>query len=73
MEERIQQVLAEIRPAIARHLGDVEFVKFEGGVVYVRLIGACQNCPLSQLTLKAGVEELLRSRLVGVEKVEAVS
>ena len=73
MQQQIEQALAEIRPYIAMHAGNIEFVKFDGGTVYVKLLGACQGCPLSQLTLKAGVEELLRSRVSGVERVEAVA
>ncbi len=72
MTAKIEQALDEIRPALAQHLGDIEFVKFEAGTVYVRLLGTCTHCPLSQLTLKAGVEEMLRSRVAGVERVEAV-
>ena len=69
---RIENALAEIRPFLAQHLGDVEFVKFEKGTVFVKMLGTCHGCPLSQLTLKAGVEELLRERVGEVERVEAV-
>lgn len=72
MKSAIEKVLEEIRPVLARHLGDIELVKFEGGVVYVRFLGTCQGCPLSQLTLKAGVEEMLKSKIPEVTKVEAV-
>lgn len=72
MNEQIEATLQELRPYIARHLGDIEFVKFEQGTVYVRMLGTCTHCPLSQLTLKAGVEELLKERVKGVEKVEAI-
>lgn len=72
MIEKIEHVLGEIRPMLARHLGDIEFVKFEEGTVYVRLLGTCHGCPLSQLTLKAGVEEMLKSKIPEVAKVEAV-
>lgn len=57
---------------LARHLGNVEFVKFEDGTVYVRLLGTCHGCPLSQLTLKAGIEELLKSKIPEVVAVEAI-
>lgn len=73
MEERIERALEEIRPFIATHLGGIEFVKFENGTAFVRLLGTCTHCPLSQMTLKAGVEELLRDRVPMVERVEAVS
>ena len=70
--EKIQNALDELRPYIAQHAGDIEFVKFEGGTVYVKLLGTCTHCPLSQLTLKAGVEALLKERVEGVERVEAI-
>ncbi len=72
MEEKIEQALEEIRPLIATHLGGIEFAGFADGVVSVRLLGTCTHCPLSQMTLKAGVEELLKDRVPGVERVEAV-
>ena len=72
MQQKIEETLDEIRPMLARHLGNIEFVKFENGVVYVRFLGTCQGCPLSQLTLKAGVEEVLKTKVRGVERVEAV-
>lgn len=72
MQQQIEKALEEIRPLLARHLGDIEFVKFEEGVVYVKFLGTCHGCPLSQLTLKAGVEELIRSKVPEVISVEAV-
>lgn len=71
--ERIEQALEEIRPMLAVHAGGIEFVGVDGGVVRVRLLGTCRGCPLAGLTLKAGVEELLRERVPGVERVEAVA
>ena len=72
MIQKIEQALEEIRPVLARHLGNIEFVKFENNIVYVRFLGTCHGCPLSQLTLKTGVEELLKSKIPEVDKVEAV-
>ena len=72
MKEKVTQALEQIRPFIATHYGDVEFVSFEKGTVYVRMLGTCTHCPLSQITLKAGIEELLKSNIEGVENVEAV-
>lgn len=71
-EIQIRRTLEEIRPLLARHMGDIEFVKFEDGIVYVKMLGMCHGCPLSQLTLKAGVEEILKSRLDGIRGVEAI-
>lgn len=71
--EEINAVLTEIRPMLALHAGNIEFAGYADGIVKVRLLGTCQGCPLSQLTLKAGVEELLRERVPGVKGVEAVA
>lgn len=75
MEREIESVLKEIRPILALHKGDIDFVGFDesSGVVQVRLKGTCTHCPLSELTLKGGVEEMLKQRLHGIERVEAVS
>lgn len=71
-KEKIKKALDEIRPLVAQHAGGLEFVGFEQGVVKVRLLGACHGCPLSQLTLKAGIEELLKEKVPEVRSVEAV-
>lgn len=72
MPEKIEKALDEIRPMLAWHKGNIEFVKFEEGVVYVRFLGTCQGCPLAQLTLKGGVEEILKAKIKEVARVEAV-
>lgn len=75
MTERVLQIeaaLDEVRPLLRFHRGGIELVKFEEGTVYVRLTGMCHGCPLSQLTLKAGVEEVLKSKVAGVTRVEAI-
>ena len=72
-ESQIKEILErDIKPMVALHRGKIEFDSFNSGVVHVRLEGACKGCPLSQLTLKAGVEELLKENVPGVECVEAV-
>lgn len=75
MKERIEAVLEGIRPALARHRGDVELVAFDEatGVVSVRFKGTCVNCPLSEMTLKAGIESVLREAIPQIQKVIAVS
>ena len=73
MKERIEETLEKIRPMLALHAGNIEFVGCEEGVVQVRLLGTCHGCPLSELTLKAGVEELLKEKVPGVKRVEAVA
>ena len=72
VEEQIKQALAEIRPLLAQHLGDIEFVRLENNTVYVKMLGMCDGCPLSALTLKAGIEELMKMRVPSIQGVEAV-
>jgi len=70
---RVQSALDKIRPALQADGGDVELVEVaEGGVVKVRLTGACHGCPMSQLTLTNGVERVLKEDIPEVTRVEAV-
>ena len=62
----------EIKPMLKLHLGSLDFIDFKDGVVSVRFQGTCRGCPLSNLTLKAGIESLLKEKVAGVEKVEAI-
>jgi Fe-S cluster biogenesis protein NfuA len=72
MKERVQEVLDKIRPALQADGGDVELVDVVGGVVKVKLVGACAGCPMSQLTLANGVERVLKEEIPEVERVEPV-
>lgn len=72
VKERVQEVLDRIRPALQADGGDVELVDVEGGVVKVRLVGACAGCPMSQMTLTNGVERVLKQEIPEVERVESV-
>jgi Fe-S cluster biogenesis protein NfuA len=72
MKERVEVVLEEIRPALQADGGDVELVNVTEGVVKVRLKGACSGCPMSTMTLKQGIERLLKERLPEVKEVVAV-
>jgi len=73
MKEKIEQAFAKIRPALQADGGDVELVDVgEDGVVKVRLKGACGGCPMSQLTLKMGIERILKKDIPEVKAVEAV-
>ncbi len=70
---RIKEVLdSKIRPAVARDGGDIKFKSFEDGVVKVELQGACSGCPSSLMTLKQGVQNLLKHYVKEVNSVEAV-
>jgi Fe-S cluster biogenesis protein NfuA len=73
LERKIIQILDDdIRPALANDGGDVSFVSFEEGVVYLQLSGACGTCPSSTMTLKMGIEALLKEELPEVTSVEHV-
>ena len=67
--ERIKEVIAKVRPYLQNDGGDVEFKRYENGVVYVKLIGACSNCPMAQMTLQDGIENALISEVPEVIKV----
>lgn len=71
--EKIESVLEQVRPNLQMDGGDVEFVKYEDGIVYIRLTGACVGCPMSQYTLKLGIEEQLKEQLPEVIEVIALS
>ncbi len=73
-QDKILEVLDSIRPAIQADGGDVELLAYreEEGVVEVRLIGACESCPISLMTLKEGIERRLKSSVPGVIEVTAV-
>ena len=74
LRTEIDAVLESIRPAIQADGGDVEFVRFdkESGVVQLRLLGACESCPISMRTLKEGIEKRMRQRVAAVTEVQAV-
>jgi Fe-S cluster biogenesis protein NfuA len=70
--ENVKAVLDEIRPALKVDGGDVELVGVKDGVVSVRLTGACGGCPMSTMTLKMGIERLLKQKLPEVKQVVSV-
>ncbi len=73
MKEKIEVALGKIRPSLQADGGDVELVEVTPeGVVKVRLTGACAGCPMSQMTLKMGIEKVLRQEVPEVKGVEAV-
>jgi len=72
MKERVQEVIEKIRPMLKADGGDVELIDVgEDGVVKVRLQGACAGCPMSQMTLKNGIERLLKKEIPEVKSVES--
>lgn len=73
MQHLVQQALDRIRPALQRDGGDVELVEItDEGIVKVRLKGACGGCPMSQMTLKMGIEKEIKQVAPQVKSVESV-
>jgi Fe-S cluster biogenesis protein NfuA len=72
MKEKVEKVLEKIRPMLQRDGGNVELVEIEGTTVKVRLTGACHGCPMSQMTLKAGIERIIKQEVPEVTQVVAV-
>jgi Fe-S cluster biogenesis protein NfuA len=73
LEERVVASLESVRPFLQQDGGDVQFVRFlPSGVLEVRWLGTCARCPMSMLTLRAGVERTLMRDLPEVRRVEAV-
>jgi len=72
--EEVKKALQDIRPALQNDGGDVEFVSMtEEGTVSVRLVGSCAGCPMSQMTLKHGIERYLKDKIGSHIVVESVN
>jgi Fe-S cluster biogenesis protein NfuA len=72
IEDQVNAALDTIRPAIQLDGGDIELQSVEGGVVTVHLLGTCESCPISPVTLRHGVERILRERVPGITEVVAI-
>lgn len=72
MKEKVEKALEKIRPALVADGGNVELVEVKDGVVKVRLTGACGGCPMSQMTLKMGIERILKKEIPEVKEVVAI-
>lgn len=73
MKEKVQEVLDKIRPNLQADGGDVELVDVTDGIVKVRLQGSCRGCPMSQMTLKMGIERILKEQIPEITEVQAVA
>lgn len=69
--QKLEETLDYIRPAVQMDGGDIILLGVEDGTVNLQMVGACGGCPLSQMTLKAGIERILKDRVPGVETVNA--
>lgn len=69
IEEKIEAIIAKLRPFLINDGGDIEFIEFKEGIVYVRFLGACSTCHMLDVTLSEGVEAALLNELPEVKKV----
>ncbi len=72
MQAKVKEVLDKVRPALQRDGGDVQLIEVSDGTVKLKLTGACAGCPMSTLTLKNGIERILKQEVPEVKKVVAV-
>jgi Fe-S cluster biogenesis protein NfuA len=73
MKERVLEILEKVRPSLQADGGDVELINItEDGIVEVKLQGACGSCPMATLTLKAGIERVLKEHIKEVKEVRQV-
>ena len=73
LRERVENALQKVKPSLQADGGDVQLVDVDdNGVVKVRLVGACSGCPMSQMTLKSGIEKILKQNIPEVKTVESV-
>jgi|GEM_PF-52066 len=71
IEKQIETVLDKVRPFLQREGGDIEYIGFKDGIVYVRMVGACQGCMYVDADISEGVEIILMEEVPGVIKVDA--
>ena len=73
LKEKVLKVLDSIRPGLEADGGDIKFIRIdEDNIVYVHLTGACGDCPMSQITLKQGIERIIKMQVPEIKAVEAI-
>jgi Fe-S cluster biogenesis protein NfuA len=72
MQDKVEEVLNKIRPILIKDGGNVELIEVNDGTVKLKLVGACADCPMSTLTLKNGIEQILKQEIPEVKEVVAV-
>lgn len=68
-QEKIIEIIDKLRPFLMNDGGNIEFIKYEDNIVYIRMMGACANCEMLNLTLKEGIEEAIKSEIPSVKEV----
>ena len=69
VEEKIKEIIDKLRPFLISEGGNIEFVKYEDNIVYIKMMGACANCEMLDLTLKEGIETSIKSEIPEVKEV----
>ena len=73
MEEnnkKIEKLIEKIRPFLINDGGDLEFIRYEDGIVYIKLKGACEGCPMMDITIKEGIEQIIKNEIPEVKEVK---
>ena len=71
-QEKIIEVIDQLRPFLVNDGGNIEFIKYEDNIVYVQLLGACADCAMMDITLKDGIEELIINEIPEVKEVRNI-
>ena len=74
-EETISKIISlidKMRPYLVSDGGNIEFIKYEDNIVYIKLLGACENCSMIDITLKEGIEEMIVTEIPEVKEVKAI-
>ncbi len=72
-EEKIKEIIDKLRPFLISDGGNIEFIKYENNIVYIKMLGACAGCELIDLTLKDGIESAIREEVPTVTEVVNVT
>lgn len=73
MENKVKEIIDELRPFLMNDGGNIEFVKLEDNIVYVTLQGACVGCPMQEITLKDGIEKTIINKLPEIQEVRIIN
>lgn len=73
IEQKIKNTIEKIRPFLINDGGDIEFIKYEENIVYIKLKGACEGCPMMDITIKDGIEQLLINEVSEIKEVRNIS
>lgn len=68
-EEKIKEIISKLQPYLINDGGNIEYIKYEDNIVYIRMLGACANCHMLDLTLKEGIEAAIKDEIPEVKEV----